>query len=84
MFIFKIIGFEIAKAVSIVFTGNTLTTFELGITNISLDRNNVSKKSSDSSLNSSRVIAFSDLIKVIGYLGAAIGYSIVLKEMDNG
>lgn len=81
---------EIAKAVSIIFliaiiifTGNALTTFGLGITNASFDRNNVSNKFSESNSNSSRIIAFSDLIKVVGYLGAAIGYSMVLEEMDN-
>lgn len=77
----------IAKAVSIIFlvaivifTGNAFTTLKLGLNNIILDRNTTSNKSD---LQSSRMIAFFDMLKVLGYLGAAIGYSVVLDNLEN-
>lgn len=80
----------IAKDVSIIFliaiiifTDNAFTTLELQPTNIPLDRSTPSSKSNKSAIQSSRIIALFDLLKVLGYLGASIGYSLALENLEN-
>ena len=76
----------IAKYVSIIFliaiiifTCNAFTTLELGLSDTPLDRDAMSSKSN----KSARTIAFFDLIKVLGYGGAAIGYFLALENLEN-
>ncbi|CEO13265.1 hypothetical protein [Paraclostridium sordellii] len=79
----------IAETVSIIFliaisifTANAITTFTLNLNNFNPDPSQDSKINSNSN-NSSKIIAFFDIIKVLGYLGAAVGYSSTLDELKS-
>ena len=80
----------IAKYVSIIFliaiiifADNAFTVFELNLSNIALDRTTISSKSNKSNIQSSRIIALFDFLKVLGYFGAFIGYSLDLENLEN-
>lgn len=79
---------EIAETVSIIFliamiifTNNALTNFILQLDNSTFVIGSDPKTSDTNNKQGSRIIAFFDLIKVLGYAGAAIGYHIALEEL---
>lgn len=64
----------------IIFAINALTSFMLDLSVLDPDKNTNTKISNN---QGARLVAFFDLIKVLGYLGAAIGYHIALEELKN-
>ena len=67
----------------IIFIGNAFTTFELNLSNIVLDKRIPSSRSNKPDIQISRIIALFDVLKVLDYLGDAIGYSLALENLEN-
>lgn len=78
---------EIAATVSIIFLIAMIIFANNAITNFLNNSNFVigaDPKPSDTNNNQApRIIAFFNLIKVLGYVGGALGYHIALKELEN-